>query len=382
MYKHSTFGEIIKLIDKNMLAELVKSHKSDKYNKGFSTWCQLIAMLFAQLNASRSLRDLETGFNAGSKSHYHMRAVEVSRSTLSYANKNRDYKVFQDIAGKLIARGNNKAKEMNDLVSLIDSSPIRVDGRGSDWTKGTETARGKGLKLHVQAGYGGRVIEIATITGTNVNDITEAKSFNLETGKIYVFDKGYMDFNWWHKIDLSGSYFVTRIKTNTSYKVIEEREITGCKKGITRDCLIRLTNKNPRGGKQNLLSGKDLRLVEVYNKEQDRVYYFISNLLESSADDIADYYKQRWGIELLFKWLKQNLKIKKLLAENENAIKIQIYVAIIAYVLIGLLKELHAGFFKRNIDLLSWIRATIFCSIAPLRPPRQKVTNAVTKIAS
>lgn len=381
MYKHSTFGEVIKLIDKKMFAELVKSHKSDKYNKGFNTWHQLVAMLFAQLSPSRSLRDLETGFNAGSKSHYHMGAVEVRRSTLSYVNKNRDYKVFQDIAGKLIAIGNKKIKEMNDLVSLIDSSPIRIDGRGSDWTKETQTARGKGLKLHVQASSGSRVIEIATITSTNVNDITEAKSFNLEAGKIYVFDKGYMDFNWWHKIDLIGSYFVTRIKKNTSYKIIKERDITGCAKGVTRDCLIRLTNKNPRGGKQNLLSGKDLRLVEVYNKEQDIVYYFISNLLEVSADDIGDYYKQRWGIELLFKWLKQNLKIKKLLAENENAIKIQIYVAIIAYILIGLLKELYAGFFKRNIDLLSWIRATLFCSSAPLRPPRQKARTSVTEMA-
>lgn len=232
----------------------------------------------------------------------------------------------------------------------------------------TKTRCGKGLKLNIQCNSS-KTIEHMSITATNINDITAAKEFNLEQGKIYVFDKGYLDFNWWHKICQTEAYFVTRIKKNTSYKIIEECDISGCSEKIVKDCLIELTNKTPRGGKCNLLAGKALRLVEVYDAEHNKTYQFISNLINESADKIADYYKQRWGIELFFKWIKQNLKLTKFLAENENAIKIQIYVAIIAYVLLGMFKELCRGVFDRTIDLLSWLKVAILSSDTPFKPP-------------
>lgn len=312
------------------------------------------------------MRDLEVQFNAKKQSLYHIRMAEIKRSTLSEANQKRASEVFRDIAeGMIKAQG----QEIKDVVSLIDSSNIRVAGRGSEWTKPTETRCGKGLKLHIQFANKTESIEFASITGTNVNDITEAQKFELENGKIYVFDKGYLDFNWWNKIAMTNAYFVTRTKKNTAYKVIEEKSTADCSDLIIKDCIIELRNKNPRGGAKNLLAGKALRLVEVYDKEHDKKYEFISNLLDATADEIADYYKQRWRIELLFKWLKQNLKVTKFLSENENAIKIQIYVAIIAYVLIGMLKRLSGDRFKRSIDLMSWIRIAIFSSHTTLRPP-------------
>lgn len=368
MYKHNTFSEVLKLLDRGIIRKSVEKHKSDKHNKGFTTWNQLVAMIFSQLSDCRSLRDLEIRFNAKSQNHYQLRSKMLKRSTLSDANRNRSSDVFRDIASQLIS---NQGNELKEVVSLIDSSIIRVDGRRSGWTEATQTRCGKGLKLHIQCGGNSQMIERMSITSTNVNDITEARKFDLESNKIYVFDKGYLDFNWWHEIDKVEAYFVTRIKKNTAYKVIKERDIEGCSEAVVSDKVIELTNKSPGGGRKNLLAGKALRLIEIYDKERKKTYQFISNLLNASSDEIAAYYKQRWGVELLFKWLKQNLKLTKFLAENENAIKIQIYVAIIAYVLIGMFKRIHRVF-SRTIDILSWIKIAIFSSHTPLRPPTPK----------
>ncbi len=217
MYKHNTFGEILKLLDRKIVTESIRKHSSDKYSKGFGTWNQLVAMIFSQLSDCKSLRDLEIRFNAKSQNHYHFGSKALKKSTLSDANKNRDNIVFRDIANALIKW---QGKEIKDVVSLIDSSTIRVSARGSDWTKATKTRCGQGLKLHIQCGVDNKLIEAASITPTNVNDITEAKEFVLEEGRIYIFDKGYLDFNWWNKIACMNSYFVTRIKKNTAYKII------------------------------------------------------------------------------------------------------------------------------------------------------------------
>jgi putative transposase len=235
--------------------------------------------------------------------------------------------------------------------------------------------RGKGLKLHIQCGGNNKLIEAVSVTQSNVTDISEAKKFTIEAGRVYVFDKGYLDFNWWHKIDKGNSYFVTRIKRNTAYQIIERRNVERCSEMVINDNIIVLSNKTPRGGKINMLSGKPLRLVEIYDEEHNKRYQFISNLLEASADEIARYYKQRWGIELLFKWLKQNLKMTTFLSENENAIKTQIYVAIITYVLLGMFKKLCTGAFSRAIDLLSWLKISIFSNHTPLKPPLKNRTN-------
>lgn len=366
MYKHNTFSEILKLLDRNIVIESIKKHDSDKHSKGFGTWNHLLAMIFSQLTECKSLRDLEIRFNAKSQNHYHLRSRPVKKSTLADANKNRSSAVFRDIANEVIA---GQGREINDIVSLLDSSTITISGRGSQWTEETKTRCGKGLKLHIQCGGNSKLIEAASITHTNVNDITEAKEFVLEEGRIYVFDKGYFDFNWWNKIASMNSYFVTRIKKNTAYKIIEERSIEGCSENIVSDKVIELTNKNPGGGRKNLLANKALRLVEVYDREHQKTYLFISNILDKDADEISTHYKHRWGVELLFKWLKQNLKVTKFLSESENAIKTQIYIAIIVYVLIGMFKKMCGDIFRRNIDLLSWIKIAISSSHTPLKPP-------------
>jgi putative transposase len=371
MYRNTIFSEILKLLDRDIISKSVEQHQSDKYSKGFKTWNHLTAMIFSQLSGSKSLRDLEIRFNSQSNCHYHLRSHGIKRSTLSDANQNRSSNVFRDIATQLISR---QGQQLREMVSLVDSSIIRVDGRGSEWTNTTKTRHGKGLKLHLQCSSEGKVIEALSITGTNVNDITAAKEFKIESDRIYVFDKGYLDYNWWHEIDSIGGYFVTRIKKNTAFRVIEERSIDGCGANIISDKVIELSNKHPGGGRKNLLAGKALRLVEIYDLESKKNYCFISNLQNASADEIALYYKHRWRIELLFKWLKQNLKVTTFLSENENAIKTQIYIAIIVYILIGMFKRL-ARVFERTIDLLSWVRVAIYSSRTPLKPPTSNKTQ-------
>jgi hypothetical protein len=379
MYKHNTLSQVLKLLDRNIVTKSIEKHNSDKHSKGFGTWNHLVAMIFSQLSDCKSLRDLEIRFNAKSQNHYHLRSKALKKSTLADANQNRDSGVFRDIAAQLII---GQGKEIKDVVSLIDSSIIRISGRGSGWAEETKTGHGKGLKLHIQCGGSSKSIEAVSISNTNVNDITAAKEFDLEAGKIYVFDKGYFDFNWWNRIACIDSYFVTRIKKNTAYKVIEEKSIESCSENIVSDKVIELTNKSPRGGKRNSLAGKSLRLVEVYSNENKKRYQFITNLMDKEADEISLYYKQRWGIELLFKWFKQNLKITKFLSESENAAKTQLYVAIIVYILIDMFKKMCGDVFKRNIDLISWMKIAISSSNTPLTPNlKQRSKDAICQLS-
>ena len=359
MYQNNTFGQILKLLDKEMISEIITSNKSDKHSKGFGTWNHLVVMLFSQLTGCRSLRDLEIRFNSKPQHHYHFNTSAVRKSTVSDANKNRNNSTFRDIALGLVGK---QRAEITDLVSVLDSSIINVKSRGSEWAEKTKVRSNKGLKLHIQCGLPSDSIEHAVITATNINDITAAQDFSLESGKIYIFDKGYTSFNWWHKIASMEGYFVTRSKKNMAYKVVKELDISKCSTRIVRDSIVELTNKDQGGGRKNPLAGRALRLVEMYDAEYNRRYNFISNLFDESADGIANYYKQRWSVELIFKWLKQNLKLTKFLSENENAIKIQVYVSIVAYVLIGKLQRMSCGAFSRMIDVVSWIKIAIFSS--------------------
>jgi len=377
MYKSSTFGQISKLIDKKLVEKIVNEHNANKHSKGFNCWNHLIALLLGQFMGSKSLRELEIQFNAKKNWHYHAKVGEIRRSTLSDANQKKSSEIFRQIAQEMVKSQN---REVKDVVSLIDSSIIRVDGRGSQWTQETQTRHGKGLKLHIQFANKSKNIEFASVTGTNVNDITEAWKIEPKEGKIYVFDKGYCNYNWWHKIDENKAYFVTRIKKNAAYKIIKERPVSKGIRSVVSDCIIELTNKHPRSGSVNLLAGKLLRLIEFRDKRHGNTYFFISNLLDTEADEIADLYKERWQVELLFKWLKQNLKIKKFLGQSENAIKIQIYIAIIAYVLIQVLKKLCKALFARDIDLMVLIKIIIFSTDDLLRLSKRRSSSFTSSI--
>lgn len=364
MFTSSIFAQLLKLIPRDDLTASVARHKSDRWRKSFQTWDHLVAMLAGQLSGAGSLRDLETVFNSQDSQRYHLGCGAVRRSTLSDANKQRDSVVFRDLALSMLSGSRRDVTELKKVISIIDASLIRLGGRGHDWAVATRTrSHNQGLKLHVQYAPQGERVEFIDVTDGNASDISVGRDLSLQADRIYVFDKGYCDYNWWHSIVEAGSRFVTRMKTNAAFKVVQERKISSEQAAlILADNDIQLTNAKPGAGKTNLLAGHPLRLVQIpHPGGKDKPFWIVSNDLKASPEQIADWYKQRWGIELLFKWLKQNLKIKSFLGQNRNAILIQIYVAIIAYVLLKRFHNMTAkSQHKRLKDLLVYVKTNLF----------------------
>ena len=364
MFSSSIFAQLLKLIPKDDVKRFVDERQADRWRKSFGTWDHLVAMLGVQLSGASSLRDLETIIDSHAHHLYHLNCGPVRRSTLSEANRTRPYEVFRDIALSMLAHVKRDAAELGHVMSILDASVIRLSGRGHDWAIATRTRHEvQGLKLHVQFAPEADALEFVEVTGNNINDITVGRRIALEAGRIYVFDKGYCDYNWWHRIARAGSRFVTRLKVNAAFKVVEDRAVSAANAGtILSDQVIELTNASPRAGKTNTLAGVPLRLIEVpHPKTKAKSFRIVCNDLSASAEQIAAWYRQRWAIELMFKWLKQNLKIKRFVGESRNAVLIQIYVAIIAYVLLSRFQKMDAGQrFKRLKDALVYVASNLF----------------------
>lgn len=364
MYRNTRFGELMKGLPRGTFEKIVSGHDGDKFNKGFRSWDQLIAMVYAQISGCRSLRELETGFNSQSAHHYHLGSREIKRSTLADANANRSSDMFADVCGKLLQQAHRKVKgELKDLLYLIDSTPIPLKGLGYEtWTKDNHSHRTQGLKVHMMIAPQADVPVHADITAANVNDVEMGRKIPIEAGATYVFDKGYCDYNWWHSINQQQAYFVTRFKKNAGIELVATRDIPeNAQEIVLEDTVVRFKHKRPGGKRINNYYGSELRKIVVDRPDKDSPLVLVTNDFERSAEEIASLYKQRWGIELFFKWLKQNLKIKQFLGRSENAVKIQIYTAIITYLLAQLFRqrkgvkqtlkmwivELRSGLFQR-----------------------------------
>lgn len=363
MYENSRFNEVLKALPRDKVEKIIKKHDGDRYRKKFSSWQHLVTMILSQLSDCRSLRDIESLLNSQQNSFYHLGIKnEIKRSTLSDANSNRSMEIFKDLSILMLSRLKGEKKELSELVTALDSSIIRAPTRGSSWAVGSRSST-KGLKLHVQYDNSNDHIEYSEVTCGNINDITVAQDLPLENGRIYVFDKGYMDYNWWNKIMDTGSKFVTRLKKNSAYRVLEHKEIKPSEAGyVLKDQIIELVNRNPRGGKKNELASKSLRMLSIRHPDALRKdpLVIVSNDLESSSSVVAGWYKDRWSVELVFKWLKQNLKLKNFIGESRNAMMIQIYTAIITYVLLKLYKAASGLSKLRLKDVSTILKSCLF----------------------
>ncbi len=241
---------------------------------------------------------------------------------------------------------------LNKQVKKLDSSPIQLRGRGhAKWTWAHRTPRCQGLKLHVEYEGISKMPHRIELSAANVDDCTLGQQWPVQRNTVYVFDKGYCDYNWWWKLETQGAYFVTRLKYNAAIEI--ESELAHQGETILQDSLFKFKNRCPRGGKQNLYQ-HCLRRV-VVKRENKAPLILVSNLVDIPAQTIADLYKERWEIELFFKWVKQNLRIKQFIGHSENAVKLQIAVALIAYILLGIYQQR----FKQTLSLhqlLIWIR--------------------------
>jgi IS4 transposase len=324
----SIFGKLLEPINRRQFQAIVERHDGDAYVKCFTSWDHLVALVFAQLCASTSLRGLEASWNANSQHHYHLGSGPLVRSTLSDANLRRPVAIFAEtfalVAGQL---DRNTRREGTAMVRLIDSTPIPL-GKLNDWAK--SNGRIRGMKMHVVYDPGTDHPRILDITDANVNDAQIGRMIVLEAGAIYVFDKGYCHYGWWAAIAAAQSIFVTRPKTNMALKLVSDRPIKDAKgDGFTvlEDAEVSLASKS-----DSKLPIRLRRLI-VQRQEGDTIT-LLTNDLERSAVDIAQLYKGRWQIELLFRWIKQHLKIRKFLGYNDNAIRLQLFAAMIAYALL------------------------------------------------
>lgn len=360
MFSITTFHELLKGLKRSTFDQLVKKRNADKYSKGFGHWDQLVAMLYGQLSEAPGLRSLEAGFNGHRSHHFHLGTHAVKRSTLAEANAKRSDAVFNDTAAWLMGQvSRHHRRSSAELMYLLDSTSLTLKGREFDrWTLENRTRNTQGIKVHVLLAAETAAPEWHSFSAANVNDVSLARQVPLQQGALYVFDKGYCDYDWWRSIDEAGARFVTRFKRNAGLSVQQARPIPSDAAGIVlSDEIVGLKHSRP-GGKRNLYTAP-LRCVTVARPDKASPLILATNDMDSPATVIAQRYKERWAIELFFKWVKQHLKIKKFFGRSENAVRIQVLTALISYLLVVLYKQRHA--LKQSLwECLALIRATLF----------------------
>jgi hypothetical protein len=330
----SIFAQILRLIPRTTFHKAVLDHEAERHARGFTCWGQLVAMLFCHLGQARSLREICNGLAASEGKLKHLGVPDApKRSTLAYANEHRPWQLYETVFHQLLgqcqneARGTKKFRFKNKLVS-IDSTSIDLCAEIYDWAKYKRT---KGaVKLHLVLDNEGYLPCFAVITPGKTHDVTVGRTLRFEAETIAVVDKGYVDYKWWKQITEDGAYFVTRLKDDLKYEVIGEREAPQ-NSNVRRDVDILV---KPYRQDFEL----KLRLVTVWDEDKQEEITFLTNHLKFGATTIARIYKERWQIELFFKSLKQLLKVKTFVGTSANALKIQLWTALIAMLL---LKYLH-----------------------------------------
>lgn len=332
--KHVTtiFGQLLYFLPRNQFDLFVGQHQSDKYAKRFTTWQQLLVLLYAQATKKESLRDIETGLRSHQQKWYHLGIDGVARSTISHANNRRNPAVFESLFYALLKECKKFSLQRefsfsNPLYS-VDMSHIALSLSIFEWAHYT---RVKGaLRLHTLLDNRTLIPEFITLTDGKTRDLTQAKKdwkkWDLPRGSIIAMDKGYIQYSFFAELNENDIFFVTRIKKNSNHIISKEHPCG--EKGILADQTILLNGD----GKRSYC--KPLRLVTYYDEEQQKKYEFLTNNFLLSAKTIADIYKERWQIELFFKWIKQNLKIKSFLGTSQNAVMTQVWVAMIYYLLL------------------------------------------------
>ena len=326
-YQDTVFGGLMKGFPRWRFDKLADRHGADYRVRRLSSWAQLQAMVFVQLSGSRSLREAVGALERFPGVHAHLGLPPVRRSTLADANRVRPAALFEDVLEALVAQlGASANRHGREMLRLVDATRVLVGKRIESWE-----ADGA-VKLHVVYDPDADAPVCFAVTSVRVNDITPAKRFPIEPGATYVFDKGYYDFAFWADIDAKGSRFVTRLKKNSPARPIETRPVDP--EGPVLADRVALLSKRLAGSRKNPFD-KPVRLVTV-RIDSGRAITLVSNDLNAPAAEVAALYKQRWQIELFFKWIKQNLKIRHFLGTSENAVRIQIVTALIAYLLLRL----------------------------------------------
>lgn len=329
------FAQIVSFPNRNKLNRLVSKYDGDKYVKHFTCWNQLLTLMFGQLCNRESLRDLIVALDAHKEKCYHLGVGKnVTRSNLSKANENRDYRIFEEFAMFLIDEARNKRScnifNLDGHVYAFDSTTIDLCLKLFDWAKFRKHKGG--IKVHTLYDIETQVPAFIHITEAKVNDVKAMDTIPYESGSFYVFDRGYNDYTRLYRIHLLQSFYVVRAKTNIKFKVVKwKRRLP---KSILSDCEIELS-----GYFSKKHYPERIRMVKYWDEDDKREFVYLTNAMHISALELAKLYKNRWQVELFFKWLKQHLKIKKFWGTSENAVRIQVSSAISAYCLVAIIQH-------------------------------------------
>ena len=356
------FSQLTAFLDRNHFNYLTRKYDGNKYVKHLTCWNQLLALMFGQLCNRESLRDVIVALEAHQSKCYHLGLGRklIAKTTLATANQNRDYRIFEEFAFYMMAQAREKrATDMFKLggkVYAFDSTTIPLCLSVFWWAKFRK--KNGGVKAHVLYDLEAQVPAFYHITTASVNDSKAMKEIPYEADAYYIFDRGYNNFKELYRIQRMESFFVVRAKNNLQYRCVRwKRRLP---KNMLTDAEIELTVYKSRKDYP-----ENLRLVRYYDEEQDREFMFLANAMDLTAQQIADLYKNRWQIELFFKWLKQHLKIKKFWGTTENAVRIQISAAITAYCLVAIIQ--HDMQLKRSTYEVLQILSMSLTDKTPLR---------------
>jgi hypothetical protein len=355
----SLFTQILSLFQRSDFARHVRELKAERHARGFSSWSQFVAMLFCQLAQARSLREISDGLKCceGKLKHLGLES-EPKRSTLSYANAHRPWELFEKLFYDLLAQcqalsPRKKFRFKNRLLTL-DSTTIELCASMFDWAHWRQT---KGaVKLHLLLDHDGCLPIFGHVTDGKTGDVKVAQKLDFPKGSMVALDRGYMDYRLFSRWTRQGVYFVTRLKANADIQIVERHEVVHGSQVLT-DQTVRL---------QAFVAGRpdleDLRVVTVWLEDKQEKLVLLTNNFRLAASTIAAIYKQRWQIELFFKLLKQQLKIKTFVGTSANAVRIQIWTALIAVLVVRYL-QFRSNFRWAVSNLVALLRWNLFLAI-------------------
>jgi hypothetical protein len=333
-YNNSVLSQLLKLLPRHEFERLANCYDGKRRSDAMSRWSQFVALTIGQLGGRRSLRDIEPTIHSQQRHRYHLGSQTISRSGLSRANEQLDYRFFEGLFQGLYRRCMHGQRShgfrfKNKLFSL-DASLIDVSMKVFPWANFNR--KKSAFKLHIGLDHDGLIPAFASVTRSKVSDMAHARFLAFPRGSVVVFDKGYNSYGWHNNLTEKGIFFVTRIRGNAQYRMLKRQPVNK-DSGVTSDQIIEYTSQ-----RKDIQVLKPIRRVGYRDQQTGKHYVFITNQFNWSAKTIADIYKQRWQVELFFKWIKQNLKIKAFLGTSENAVMTQIMAALCVYLLLAYLK--------------------------------------------
>ena len=376
MPHHNTvFAQLLKLIPRHEFETLSQAHHRGQRLRKINRWSQFVALSTAQLSGRNSLRDIVFNLNAQIQSLYHLGCRLVTRSSLARVNEQQPYTLYEALFTKLYQRCQSATRQrfrFKHQLYCLDSSLIDLSLKVFPWA---HYAKGKAaMKLHIALDHQGDMPAFATITHGHTSDLEVARSLSFPRGSMVTCDRGYLDYAWFKTLTGKGIFFVTRPRKDALYKVVERHRVDK-KAGVTSDQIILFNGVKPAKIGMPLL-----RRIGYRDAETRKHYVFITNAMHLDAKTIADIYKQRWQIELFFKWVKQNLKIKSFLGTSKNAVMTQIWVALCMVLLLAYLKHIARAVqslqqILRLLQLNLFMKRDLIALLQGDKPPDQLKTS-------